>query len=113
MLSTNFSRQVAVDNRKFISLDLHLKVGTNQQNGHHPKNRPLVFNELECVYNYEVYQELKFKDVLVRVSQLRCEPATITADCCNGVKEKEGHAQISGQLESVLKLQEENGNVSG
>ncbi len=86
MLSANFSRQVAVDNLKFNSLDLHLKVGTNQQNGHHPKNRPLVFNELERVYNYEVNQDLKFEDVLVRVSQLRCEPATIAADCCNGVK---------------------------
>ena len=86
MLSANFSWQVAVDNRKFISLDLHLKVGTNQQNGHHPKNRPLVFNELERVYNYEVNQDLKFEDVFVRASQLRCKPATIAADCCNGVK---------------------------
>jgi hypothetical protein len=86
MLSANINRQVVVDNRKLSSLDLHLKVGTNQQYGHHPKNRPPDFNKRERVYYYEVNQDLKVEDVLVRSSQLRCEPALITADCCNGVK---------------------------
>ena len=85
MLSENISRQVAVDNRKLNSLDLHLKVGTNQQNGHHPKNRPPDFNKRERVYYYEVNQDLKVEDVLVRPSELRCEPATIAADSCDGV----------------------------